>query len=267
MGGLPLALKGCDTVVHAAARVHIMNDAAADPLSEYRRTNVDGTLKLATQAIESGVRRFVFVSSIKVNGEETLPDQPFRADSEPMPVDPYGISKLEAERGLQNVLAKGGVEWVVIRPTLVYGPGVKGNFLTMMRWLQRGVPLPFASIRNKRSLVALDNLVSLIERCVTHSAAANQVFLAADGEDLSTPELLERIAGAMGKRSRLFPVPPSVLHTLAGLVGRVDLARRLMGSLQVDIRKTRDLLGWSPVVTVQQALEATVEHFLRTLRP
>jgi nucleoside-diphosphate-sugar epimerase len=195
----------CEVVIHLAARVHVMADTAADPLAEFRRVNVQGTLNLARQAAAAGVRRFVFVSSIKVNGEATQPGSPFTADDAPAPLDAYGVSKMEAEQGLREIARQTGMEVVIIRPPLVYGPGVKANFSAMMRWLKRGVPLPLGAIHNQRSLVALDNLVDLIVTCLTHPAAANQTFLVSDGEDVSTTELLRRMGQAMGHPARLIP--------------------------------------------------------------
>ena len=238
------ALPGIQAVVHAAARVHVMQEAAADPLEEFRRVNVQGTLNLARQAASEGARRFVFVSSIKVNGEATKPGVPFSADDIPAPLDAYGISKMEAEQGLREIAFQTGMEVVIIRPPLVYGPGVKANFAAMMRWLRRGVPLPLGAIHNQRSLVALDNLVDLIVTCLTHPAAANQTFLVSDGEDVSTTELLRRMGQAMGRPARLIPVPASWLKLAAAMVGKPDVAQRLCGSLQVDIEKTRRLLGY-----------------------
>lgn len=257
------ALDNIDTVVHAAARAHIMQDVSVEPLKEYRKVNVDGSLRLARQAAEAGVRRLIFISSIKVNGEQTGAGASFRADSEPAPRDAYGISKLEAEQGLQALAAETGMEVVIIRPPLVYGPGVKANFLSMMRWLDRGIPLPLGAIDNLRSLVALDNLVDLIVTCISHPIAANQVFLASDGEDLSTTELLLRMGMALGKPARLLPIPSTWLERGAALIGRSGLAQRLCGSLQVDIAKTRTLLGWSPPVAVSEALEQTARHYLK----
>ena len=247
-------VRGCDVVVHAAARVHLMKDPATDPLAEFRRVNVQGTLNLARQAMACGVRRFVFVSSIRVNGGETVPDRPFEPDDEPAPVDAYGRSKLEAELGLRKLLGDAGVGWVIVRPPLVYGPHVQANFLRMMRWLQRGLPLPFAGVQNQRSLIALDNLVSLLHRCSVHPSAADEVFLAADGEDLSTAELLRRMGAALGTRARLIQVPPAMLFAAAGLIGKGDFARRLLCSLQVDAAKARAMLGWVPEVTVDEGL-------------
>ena len=256
-------LLGVDLLVHTAARVHVMNDNVADPLTEFRRVNVQGTLHLARQAAAAGVRRFVFVSSIKVNGESTQAGQPFTADDTSAPQDAYGISKMEAEQGLRELSAQTGMEVVIIRPPLVYGPGVKANFAAMMRWLQRGVPLPLGAIHNQRSLVALDNLVDLIVTCITHPAAANQTFLVSDGEDVSTTELLRRMGQAMGKPARLLPVPASWLKLAATLVGKREVAQRLCGSLQVDIEKTRQLLGWSPPFSLDQGLKKAAEGCVR----
>lgn len=255
-------LQGAQVVIHAAARVHVMNDKTSDPLAEFRKVNVNGTLSLARQAVAAGVKRFIFISSIKVNGESTGPNNPYSAESQPAPVDPYGISKLEAELALRALAAETGLEVVIIRPPLVYGPGVKANFLSMMRWLHKGVPTPFGAIDNRRSLVALDNLVDLIVTCVDHPAAANQTFLVSDGEDLSTTELLRKMAVALGKPQLLLPVPSWLLDAGAAMVGKQALAQRLCGSLQVDISKTRELLGWFPSVSVDEALRRTAEHFL-----
>lgn len=253
------ALTGAVAVVHAAARVHVMDDSAADPLAEFRRVNVDGTLNLARQAAAAGVCRFVFVSSVKVNGEATQPGSAFTADDAPAPLDAYGISKMEAEQGLREMAAETGMAVVIIRPPLVYGPGVKANFAVMMRWLRRGVPLPLGAIHNQRSLVALDNLVDLIVTCLTHPAAVNQTFLVSDGEDVSTTELLRRMGRAMGHPARLIPVSASLLNLAATLLGKRDVAQRLCGSLQVDIQKTRQLLGWRAPLTLDQGLKKAAE--------
>ncbi|WP_085626351.1 MULTISPECIES: SDR family oxidoreductase [unclassified Pseudomonas] len=252
-----------DTVIHLASRVHVMQETAADPLAEFRRVNVDGTLNLARAAAQAGVRRFIFASSVKVNGETTDGRRPFTADEAPAPSDPYGISKREAEDGLRQLAAETGLEVVIVRPVLVYGPGVKANFRSMMNWLSKGVPLPFGAIHNKRSLVALDNLVDLLVTCIDHPAAANQTFLASDGYDLSTTELLQRLGRALGKPARLLPVPAAWLKGAAILAGKGGLAQRLCGSLQVDIGKTRELLGWQPPLDVDQALRATALNFLK----
>jgi nucleoside-diphosphate-sugar epimerase len=257
------ALAGVDVVVHTAARVHVMREVAADPLAEFRRVNVEGTLRLAREAAAAGVRRLVFVSSIKVNGESSEPGRPCRATDAPAPVDPYGVSKLEAEQGLRGIAETTGLEVVVVRPVLVYGPGVKGNMAAMMRWLVRGVPLPLGAIDNARSLVALDSLVDLLLVCATHPAAAGGTFLVSDGEDLSTTALLRRMSGALGVAPRLLPVPAPLLRLLLAAAGRGDLARRLFGSLQVDIAPTRERLGWRPTATVDEALGETAADFLR----
>lgn len=256
------ALPSVDVVVHAAARVHVMNEAETDPLAVFRKVNVQGTLNLARQVASAGVRRFIFISSIKVNGEGTAVGAPYLADAQPAPADPYGISKMEAEQGLRVLAAETGMEVVIIRPVLVYGPGVKANFLSMMRWLHKGVPLPFGAIHNRRSLVALDNLVDLIVTCIDHPAAANQTFLVSDGEDLSTTELLRRMGVALGKPARLLPVPSRLLEVGAAMLGKKALSQRMCGSLQVDISKTRELLNWTPPLSVDEALRNTAKHFL-----
>lgn len=253
------ALDGCQTVMHAAARVHVMTESANYPLDEFRRVNVQGTLHLARQAAASGVRRFVFVSSVKVNGEATTADHPFTAADVPATQDPYGISKMEAEQGLRQIAGETGMEVVIVRPPLVYGPGVKANFASMMRAIQRGLPLPLASVtHNRRSFVALDNLADLLITCIDHPAAANQTFLVSDGEDLSTADLLRRLGQAMDKPARLFPVPPSLLQLGANLLGKGDMAQRLLGNLQVDISHTRDTLNWSPPISVDEGLRRAV---------
>ena len=250
-----MALVGVSVVAHAAARVHVMKDADADPLAAFRRVNVNGTLKLARQAAEMGVQRFVFVSSIKVNGEFTQPGQAFTADDVPAPLDAYGISKMEAERGLQEIAAKTGMQLVIIRPPLVHGPSAKGNFATLQWFLQRGVPLPLGAINNRRSLVALDNLVDLIVTCLKHRSAAGHTFLVSDGEDLSTTDLLRHMGQAMGRPARLIAVPAAWLEYAARLLGKQEVARRICGSLQVDIEKTRRVLGWRPPLTLDEGLK------------
>jgi nucleoside-diphosphate-sugar epimerase len=209
------------------------------------------------------VQRYIFISSIKVNGEGALLGQPYTAENQPAPIDAYGISKREAEDALRQLADQTGMEVVIIRPPLVYGPGVKANFHSMMRWLEKGVPLPLAAIHNKRSFVALDNLVDLIVTCIAHPSAANQTFLAGDGEDLSTTELLHRLGNALGKPAKLFPLPIWLLNAGAMLSGRRDMAQRLCNSLQVDISKTRELLGWQPPVSVDDALKKTAADFLQ----
>jgi nucleoside-diphosphate-sugar epimerase len=252
-------LKNQNVVIHAAARAHIMKEEVTDPLAEYRRVNVDGTLNLARYAVEAGVKRFVFISSIKVNGEQIAPGRPFTCDDTPTPKDPYAISKLEAEQGLQQIALETGMEVVIIRPPLVYGPGVKGNFASMIKLVEKGLPLPFGAIDNRRSLVGLDNLVDLIITCIDHPNAANQVFLVSDGEDLSTSGLLRRVAKAMGKPSRLIPVPAGLLQLGATVLGKKAIGQRLLGSLQVDISSTRERLDWTPPVSVDEGLRRCFE--------
>lgn len=255
-------LKESEVVVHLAARVHAMNESVADQSDKYRMVNFDGTLNLARQAVEAGVSRFVFISSIKVNGESTRFDKAFTANDIPDPQNPYSISKHDAEQGLRKLAFETGMEVVIIRPPLVYGPEVRANFLTMMRWLYKGIPLPLGIIHNKRTLVALDNLVDLIIICLDHPAAANQVFVAGDGEDLSTTELLRRLGLALGRPARLLPVPASLLKAGAALFGRRDILQRLCESLQVDISKARNVLGWNPPISVDEGLRRTAQSFL-----
>ena len=257
-------LREHEVVIHLAGRVHIMRDISNNPMEEYRRVNVDGSCNLAQQAAISGVKRFIFISSVKVNGEQTAPGRPFTEMDTPAPIDPYGISKFEAEQGLRSIASKTGMEIVIIRPPLVYGPGVKANFLSMMQWLHKGVPLPLGAIHNKRSLVALDNLVDFIVLCMKHPAAANQIFFVSDGEDISTTELLKRMAVALGVPARLVPVPTWLLKAGAAAVGKGSVARRLLASLQVDITKAKQLLGWSPPVTMDEGLKKTANWFLES---
>jgi nucleoside-diphosphate-sugar epimerase len=247
-------LGKADVLVHLAARVHVMRDTAVDALAAFRAVNVQGTLNLARQASASGVKRFVFISSVKVNGEATHKGRPFTAEDLAAPQDAYGISKMEAEQGLRQIAAETGLEVVIIRPTLVYGPGVKANFAALMRAVQRGYPLPLGAVHNQRSLVALDNLVDFIITCITHPQAANQTFLVSDGQDLSTTELVRGMAQAAGVPARLLPVSVWALHAGASLLGKGDVVQRLCGNLQVDISKARSLLGWVPPVSLEEGL-------------
>lgn len=256
------AVKDMDVVVHLAARVHVMHESEADAISAYRRVNVEGTLQLARAAAAAGVRRFIYLSSIKVNGESTELGHPFAADDTARPEDPYGVSKLEAEQALIKLTQSTGMELVIIRPPLVYGPGVGANFATMMRWLNYRLPLPLGSIQNRRSMVGLDNLTDLILRCCYHPAAAGQVFVVSDGHDVSVSELLSRIARLMQLPNRLMPVPMPVIRFFAILLGKQGVAQRLCGSLEVDIEKTRRLLGWNPPVSLDAGLRKTVDWFL-----
>lgn len=256
------ALNQVQRVVHLAARVHVMNDKSADPLAEFRRVNVEATAHLARQAAAVGVKRFVLLSSIKVNGESTTGGKPYTADDTPAPQDPYGVSKHEAELLLRQIATETGMEVVIIRPPLVYGPGVKANFESLMRWLQRGLPLPLGALtQNRRSLVSLDNLIDLVVVCLRHPAAANRTFLVSDGEDLSTADLLRRLAAALGKQARLFDMPPALLRLGAVLVNRPGIYQRLCGSLQLDISQTRQRLGWTPPISVDEGLRRAAEEF------
>jgi len=250
------ALIDVDVVIHAAARVHMMDDDASDPLAEFRKVNVEGTLNLARQAAKAGIKRFVFISSIKVNGESTVAGEAFTPDDiVTTHDDPYGLSKWEAEQGLFGLSEATGMEVVVIRPPLIYGPGVKANFLRMIQWVRRGLPMPFGAIHNQRSLVALENLVDFIACCATHPKAANEIFLISDGDDVSTTELIRKLAKAFAIKPRLIPVPVGVMRFTAHLAGKQALSDRLFGSLQVDSSKARELLGWKPVVTMDEQLK------------
>lgn len=255
-------VAGHEVIIHSAARVHVMAERSTEPLADFRKVNVDGTLNLARQAATAGVKRFIFISSIKVNGEGTAVGRPYTAFDTPTPQDPYGISKMEAELGLRQIAQDTGMEVVIIRPVLVYGPGVKANFRSMMNWLNKGVPLPLGAINNKRSLVSLDNLVDLILTCIDHPAAANQTFLVSDGEDLSTAQMLRRMGQALGKSARLIPVPVACLEAAAALLGKRPVAQRLCDSLQVDISHTRETLNWTPPVSVDEGFRAAATAFL-----
>lgn len=249
-----LALTGVDVIIHAAARAHVMDDVETDPLIAYRNVNVAGTLNFARQAVNSGVRRFIFISSIKVNGESTEIDAPFKNTDCIHANDPYGISKAEAEAGLRKISIESGMEVVIIRPPLVYGPGVKANFSAMMNLAKKNLPLPFGAIHNKRSLVALDNLVDLIITCLDHPRAANQIFLVSDDRDVSTTELLEFMTRAAGKVPRLLPVPVRWLRLAGRLTGKQAVIDRLCGNLQVDITHTKETLGWLPPISLEEGI-------------
>ncbi|MBI3230926.1 MAG: SDR family oxidoreductase [Burkholderiales bacterium] len=253
-------LQGAQVVVHLAARVHVMSDSESDPLAAYRASNTAATLNLARQAAQAGVKRFVFLSSIKVNGEQTLPGQPYSALSTPQPQDPYGVSKWEAEQALHALGLETGMEIVVIRPPLVYGPGVKANFLQLLRWVDKGVPLPLAGIHNARSMVYVGNLVDLIVRCCDAPQAVGQTFLVSDGVDVSSAELVRAIANALGKGPRVFYFPLPMLQLMAMLAGRAPALQRLSSSLQVDINATCTRLAWQPPYSMQQGLAATVKQ-------
>jgi nucleoside-diphosphate-sugar epimerase len=253
------ALRNVDVIVHLAARVHVMQDTSTYPLTAFRKVNVDGTLNLARQAAAAGVKRFVFISSVKVNGESTQPGQAFIEVDTPNPQDAYGQSKHEAEEGLLQFSEETGMEVAIIRPPLVYGPGVKANFAALMRAVQKGLPLPLGAVYNQRSLIALDNLVDFIVTCISHPDAANQTFLVSDGQDLSTTELLQGMAKAAGVPSRLLPIPVWVLQAAASVLGKGEVIQRLCGNLQVDISKARDLLGWVPPISVEEGLRRAMQ--------
>lgn len=254
------ALAGIDVVVHLAARVHVMRECRSDALTAFREVNVDGTRRLARQAAERGVRRFVFVSSVKVLGEVTS-GAAFSDTSVPTPADAYGISKREGEDALREVARDTELEVVILRPPLVYGPAVKANFQRMLRWIDRGIPLPLAAVRNRRSLVYVGNLVDAVLQCLDHSAATGRTFLVDDGDPVSTPQLLREIGDALGRSARLFPVPPALLRWGAGLVGRGDDAARLLGDLVVDSSGIRTALGWRPPFSRREGLAATAAWF------
>lgn len=273
------ALRGVDTVIHLAARVHVMKDKAADPLTEFLKVNLYGTANLAQQAAGAGVKRLVFVSSIKVNGESTAPMSALSSDTlspdpspyegegksvfaesdEPDPQDPYAVSKLQAEQVLKSIAQDTGLEVVIVRPPLVYGPGVKGNFLRLLTAIDKGIPLPLAGARNLRSLVYAGNLVDALIACATHPAAAGQTYLVRDGEDISTAMLVEKIARALGRKNRAYYFPPGLMRAVATLLGRAEQVDRLFGSLRVNDQKIRNELGWQPPYSLEDGLRATAE--------
>ena len=252
------ALQGATTVIHLAARVHQVQDTSADPLQAFRATNLHATLQLARYAQKMGVQRFIFMSTVKVLGEETAPDQPFRAGDPALPLDAYATSKHEAEQALRALVAGGSMELVIVRPPLVYGPGVRANFASLVRVVRRGIPLPLACVHNLRSLVGIDNLVSLLLRCTQHADAGGQNFLVSDGHDLSTPDLVRQLATALGQPARLWPVPLAGLQLAARLTGRQAAVQRLCSSLQVDISATCQGLQWAPPVSVAEGLRRMV---------
>ncbi len=254
------ALEGVDVIVHLAARVHVMNEDRDNPLEAFRQVNVDGTLNLANQAANVGVKRFIFVSSVKVNGESTAIDKPFKFSDAAHPQDAYGISKLEAEKGLVKVSHSTGMEVVIIRPPLIYGDGVKANFANMLKLIKLGLPLPFGAIKNKRSLIYVENLTSFIAACISNKNAANKTFLVSDGEDVSTTELLKACAVALNKKIWLMPIPQSWLIFAFKLIGKQSLAQRLLGNLQIDSQYACETLNWKPPYTLAQGLEKTVNH-------
>jgi nucleoside-diphosphate-sugar epimerase len=251
-----------DVIVHLAAQVQVAQRNASQCLATMRMVNFEGTENLARQAAAAGVKRLVYVSTVKINGEQTY-GRPFKPEDAPSPRDPYAISKFEAEQALLRVASETALQPIIIRPPLVYGPGVKGNFLSLIRWIDKGLPLPLARIDNRRSLIALDNLIDILMRCIHHPAVSGEIFLVSDGEDLSTPELIRRIAGALRRPARLWPVPMTLLRLAAQAIGKRQGFDRLCGSLQVDSSRARTVLGWRPPVPVNQALSRTVEWYQR----
>ena len=258
--------KDIDVVIHSAARVHIMDDKSADPLTEFRKVNVEGTLNLARQAIKAGVKRFIFISSIKVNGEGTELGKPYTEHSKPNPIDPYGISKYEAEQGLLTLAETTSLEVVIIRPTLVYGENVKGNFHSLMKWTYKGVPLPIGGIKhNLRSLVSVDNLVDFIVTCIGHKDAKNEIFLISDDDDISTAGLLEEISKGLGVKNKAVNIPAKLINTAASAIGKSGVAQRLSGSLQVDISKAKTLLDWRPKYSTSESIRKTAIFYKSNL--
>ncbi len=256
------ALKGVDCIVHCAARAHVMADLAPDPLFEFRKVNTIGTLDLACQAAEAGVKRFIFISSINVSGKSTMAGEPFNSNDTFIPESPFGLSKYEAEEGLKRIAKKTGMEVVIIRSPLVYGPGVKANFLSLLKIANTALPLPFGAVRNRRSMIYIDNLVDFIVRCIDHPKAGNQTFLVSDGQDLSLRQLIVLLRKAMGRSVRLLPVPEFVFRMAGAVIGKRELVESLIGSLQVDMSHAKNLLDWKAPFTVEQGIQVTVEDFL-----
>jgi nucleoside-diphosphate-sugar epimerase len=255
------ALKDIDVVVHVAARVHVMKDTSSDPLAEFRQVNVAATENLARQAVQSGVKRLVYVSSIKVNGEGTAGMTHYSEQDQPNPQDPYGVSKWEAEQVLHRVETETGLEVVIVRPPLIYGAGVKGNFISLFSVIERGVPLPLKGADNGRSLVYVGNFVDALRICATHPAAAGKTYLVSDGIAVSTAQLAAHIAQALDCRNPAFYFPPSILRTIASALGRTGVIDRLFGSLRVNDQKIRDELAWQPPYTLEQGLHATADWY------
>ncbi|MEZ9464528.1 UDP-glucose 4-epimerase family protein [Vibrio splendidus] len=258
------AFEGVDCIVHCAARVHQINESEQDALAAYQEVNTLGTLNLARQAAKAGVKRFVFVSSIKVNGEFSEPNLPFEPNLNNTPQDPYGLSKYEAEVELAKLSEDTGLEVAIIRPPLVYGPGVKANFLSMMRLIDKGIPLPFGAIKNQRSLVYLDNLSDLILTCCEHPSAPGRTFLVSDDNDVSTTQLMRTIALSMGKSPRLIPIPMFWIQAGSSILNKQHIAQRVCGNLQIEIGLTKEILGWEPPVSFEQGIKSTVEAYLKS---
>ena len=258
----PDALSGVKSIIHCAARTNLIYKTEDFDLDLYRAVNVEGTKNLAIQAAAAGVKRFIFISSVKVNGEQTFSGSPFTSQDRALPQDAYSISKWEAEQALHQVAVKTNLEVVIIRPPLIYGPGVKGNFLSLLRWLNRGIPLPLGAINNKRSFVGIDNLIDLIISCIDHPAAVNQVFLVSDAQDISTTEMLKGLGKALEISPRLIPISSSLLKMGAQILGKKDTAQRLLGNLQIDISHTKNTLNWKPIVNLDVGLGKTAKWYL-----
>ncbi|MCU1728750.1 NAD-dependent epimerase/dehydratase family protein [Pseudomonas sp. 7P_10.2_Bac1] len=259
-------LEGVDVVIHLAARAHILSELSSDPLAEFRKVNVEGTLSLAEQAINAGVKRFIFLSSIGVNGNFTS-GQAFSESSAPAPHAIYAISKWEAEQGLEELCTYKSMELVIIRPPLVYGANAPGNFKRLLKLVSSGIPLPLAGIKNKRTMVALENLVDFVKTCVTHPLAANELFLVSDEQSVSTPQIIKALASGMKSRASLFPVPDLLLHGGAKMTGRLSVYQQLCGSLEIDSSKSRTLLSWVPPLQVKDALKNAGGDFKKNQTP
>ncbi|OEU62572.1 MAG: hypothetical protein BA867_05005 [Desulfobacterales bacterium S5133MH16] len=253
-------LEGVNTVVHLAARVHVMKDSASDPFSECRKVNVMGSERLALAAVQYGVKRFIFISSVKVNGEENV--RAYKESDAPAPRDSYGISKMQAEKRIKEITADSDMDFVILRPPLVFGPGVKANFLKLIKTVDKGTPLPLASVQNRRSLIYIENLTHAIITCIQHPNAGDQTYFVSDDEDVSTSELIQKIASALNKSARLFPFPQLLLFILGRLIGKGPAVDRLIGSLTVDISKIKQGLGWKPPFTMEQGLRETAKWHL-----
>ncbi len=256
-----VALQGVDTIIHLAARVHVMKETSTDPLAEFLKVNLHGTENLARQAVHAGVKRFVYASSIKVNGEQTAGTQSFSENNQTDPQDHYGVSKWQAEQALHRIANETGLEIVIVRPPLVYGPGVKGNFIRLLGAIDKGTPLPLAGAHNARSMIYVGNLVDALIACATHSAAAEQTYLVSDGEDVSTARLANKIAIALGRGSSSFYFPPCLLRVVARLLGRAEQMDRLFGSLRINDEKIRSELAWIPPYTMEQGLHITADWY------
>ncbi len=254
------ALRGIDCVIHLAARVHVMHEKSSDPLTEFRKVNVEGTVRLAEAAAAAGVKRLVYVSSIKVNGEATF-ERPFSESDAPNPPDPYGVSKWEAEMALQKISAETGLEIVIVRPPLVYGPGVGGNFARMLGWIEKGIPLPLGSVRNRRSMIYVENLADALIHCATRPEAANETFLVSDAKPVSTPELVRILSEKMGVKPAIFPLPLALLAMLGKLAGKSAEVERLTGSLEIDSSRIRKMLGWNPPHAMADGMAETAAWY------